>query len=328
LADRVVLLSGAESLAEKEFREACAQSKSSWSVLPVGAGGGVTALVSVAGEDDDIEVIAELGGELAGRARAAVMAEPSQTFLDTLEQFAPELPVIDLTGTLQSRHGAILRDPLFEAAVPQAPVHVVPHPAAFLLGRILSAANEVAPVRRSVATILEPASQSGPAGIDELQQQTISLLTFKKLPQELFDAQLAFSVLARPGAASKVSLRERESRIFSETAALLALHGEGVPVPSLRLVQAPVFHAYAVSLWLELGNRIPAAQFAAGLQQAEIDVFPDDPPANTTVAGQAGISVGAIEADAANGNAYWLWAVMDNLRQPAQLAVDLLKEMP
>ncbi len=36
-------------------------------------------------------------------------------------------------------------------------------------------------------------------GVEELQQQTVSLLSFKSLPKAVFDNQLSFNLLARYG---------------------------------------------------------------------------------------------------------------------------------
>ena len=48
---------------------------------------------------------------------------------------------------------------------------------------------------------------------------------------------------------------------------------------------------------------------------------PDDPPTNAAIAGQSGISVGAITADRNNSRACWFWLVADNLRLAAENAV-------
>ena len=39
-----------------------------------------------------------------------------------------------------------------------------------------------------------------------------------------------------------------------------------------------------------------------------------EPPNNVGIAGQSGIAVGAIAPDRNSGNAFWIWAAVDNLR--------------
>ena len=130
---------------------------------------------------------------------------------------------------------------------------MIAHPAAIALALFLRRLHANDPIRRSVIQIFAPASEHGAAGVEELQQQTVSLLSFKNLPKAIFDAQSSFNMLARYGEEAPVTLEETELRIERHLATLLALpgDGEGAPMPSLRLIQAPVFHGYSFSAWVE-----------------------------------------------------------------------------
>ena len=50
-------------------------------------------------------------------------------------------------------------------------------------------------------------------GMDELHQQTVNLLSFQPLPKDVFDAQVAFNMVARYGQKSQPSLDSVEARI-------------------------------------------------------------------------------------------------------------------
>ncbi len=104
-------------------------------------------------------------------------------------------------------------------------------------------------IRRSVIEIFEPVSERGKAGIDELQKQAVALLSFKPLPKAVFDAQVSFNMLSQYGSEAPLSLEEIELKIDRHLASLLA--ASGAPMPSLRLMQAPVFHGYSISAWVE-----------------------------------------------------------------------------
>ena len=52
------------------------------------------------------------------------------------------------------------------------------------------------------------------------------------------------------GDAAAVKLEDVEARIERHLASLLALASRA-PMPSLRLIQAPVFHGYSFSAWVE-----------------------------------------------------------------------------
>ena len=81
------------------------------------------------------------------------------------------------------------------------------HPAAITLALLLLRARKAGAIRRVVATIFEPASEHGQRGMDELHQQTVNLLSFQPLPKDVFDAQVAFNMVARYGHKSQPGAR-------------------------------------------------------------------------------------------------------------------------
>ena len=81
------------------------------------------------------------------------------------------------------------------------------HPAA---ARHRSGAGPLAPRlshRALHRAVFEPASERGKSGIDELQQQTVSLLSFQQIPKEIFAAQVSFNMLAKLGEEAASSCR-------------------------------------------------------------------------------------------------------------------------
>jgi aspartate-semialdehyde dehydrogenase len=211
-----------------------------------------------------------------------------------------------------------------------AAIQVIAHPAAIVLAKFLSTVARCSPVRSSQAHIFEPASERGRRGIDELQKQTVSVLTFQKLKAEVFDAQLAFNMLARYGEEALEPLEGVEERVERHLASLLVAW-PGVPMPSLRLIQVPVFHGHSFSVWVEFeanpGTKEFLKELVEALERAGFDVRPDDPPSNAGAAGESGISVGAISADRNNSRAFWFWLVADNLRLAAENAVAVAQEL-
>jgi aspartate-semialdehyde dehydrogenase len=186
-------------------------------------------------------------------------------------------------------------------------------------------------IRRSVIQIFAPASEHGAPGIEELQQQTVSLLSFKPMPRAIFDAQVSFNMLARYGEEAPAALEESELRIERHLATLLAMpgEGEGAPMPSLRLVQAPVFHGYSFSAWVEFEVNPGVEALESGLPMGSIEVrgADFDPPTNLSQAGQGGIAVGAITPDRNDSGACWFWFVADNLRLAAENAVAVARQL-
>ncbi|MDP9170962.1 MAG: segregation protein B, partial [Acidobacteriota bacterium] len=201
---------------------------------------------------------------------------------------------------------------------------VIAHPAATAIAIVLERLHRAFPVVSAIIHIFEPASERGKPGIDELQQQTVNLLSFQPLPKKLYDAQLSFNMLARLGDDAETHLHEIEERIERHLATLLD-RTDGVPMPSLRLIQSPVFHGYSFSLWIEFEDAPVPSEIEEALAGDFVDVRGADlePPSNVGVAGQSGISAGAITPDRNNGNAIWMWMAADNLRLSAESAAML-----
>lgn len=271
-------------------------------------------------------------------ARLVFLAGSAESSRKALE-FAgdpPDAAIVDLTFTAEERPDARLRAPAIESGEDAeedrgAAVHVIAHPAAIAAALFLRRLQRNDPIRRSILHIFAPASEHGTKGVEELQQQTVSLLSFKPLPKTVFDAQASFTMLAKYGDEAPATLEESELRIERHLATLLDLpgEGEGAPMPSLRVIQAPVFHGYSFSAWVEFENAPEVDAIESSLQMDTIDVRGAElePPNNVGQAGQSGISVGAILPDRNDSDAVWFWVVADNLRVLAENAVAVAAEL-
>ena len=101
------------------------------------------------------------------------------------------------------------------------------------------------------------------------------------------------------------------------------------PMPSIRLIQAPVFHGYSFSAWVEFAANPGVETLEGGLADESIDVrgAEFEPPTNFSQAGQGGICLGAIALDGNHPEACWFWFVADNLRLAAENAVAVAREL-
>lgn len=233
--------------------------------------------------------------------------------------------IIDSTGALEDAPGASLRSPWIERQTgnpmpPQlqpGPV-VVAHPAATTLAMLALRAEKFAKIERMIATLLEPASEYGQRGMDELHEQTVNLLSFQDLPKNVFDVQIAFNMVARYGPQSHHSLDKVAGRILKHYRQL----APGAIAPSLQTLQAPVFHGHAFSIYLETEKPIVIKDFSAALAGEHVAITSaDDTPTNVSAAGQENILV-ALHGDANRKNGVWLWVAIDNLRVSALTAVE------
>ncbi len=237
--------------------------------------------------------------------------------------------VLDLSGALDQETGVLVRAPWLgsEAATADlfTPAVVPAHPAALALALVLERLQLAAEVRFAAATVLEPASEFGRAAMDELHQQTVSLLSFQGLPRAIYDAQIAYNLLSGLGESARISLGAAEARIRRHYA---ALGGGRWPALALQVVHAPVFHGHTFSIAVELERavEISALEEALGGEHMDLVLEDTDSPSNLAATGQNDVLVRLRPELGGSRNTnetsrLWLWAASDNLRLHAQNAV-------
>lgn len=240
--------------------------------------------------------------------------------------------IIDVSSGLDGVAGVELRAPWIErelGSVPSvnlvgAPVRIA-HPAAMVLALLLLRAAKAAPIAKPVVTIFEPASERGKRGMDELHEQTVNLLSFQQLPKNTFDAQVAFNLIDRYGEKSNPPLQEVELRIRRDFTQIV---GGRSDVPSLMLLQAPIFHGHAFSLYIEFGKNLSVAEVSAALSGDHVEIWhgEEDAPSNVNAAGQEQVQV-VIRSDVGSEKGFWIWAACDNLRVAAVNAVECAESL-
>jgi aspartate-semialdehyde dehydrogenase len=327
-----IAIVGGESLLGRELREMLESAGLGSNIKLIAADEGEDATI-ITRSDDEPVVMPSLPAADLDSARVVILAgskESSQKAYEHIRQLSPAPVVIDLNGGLEDQPETRLRAPMVEPPGYEASsaLQAIAHPAAIALALFLIQLQKTSAITRSVVHVFEPASERGQAGIDELQKQTVGLLTFKPLPKDVYDAQVSFNMLPQYGSESQHSIAEVESKIDRHLASLLATAGAG-PMPSLRLVHAPVFHGYTISVWAELENNPGVEALEEALTASSIDVRgkEHEPPNNVGVAGQGGISVGAITADSNNPRALWFWVVTDNLKIASENAAEVAREV-
>ena len=236
--------------------------------------------------------------------------------------------IIDLSAGLEDESGATVRSLWVERERGQIqPPELQPgpcvtaHPAAVVLALLLLRARNVGSVRRVVVSLFEPASEHGQKGMDELHQQTVNLLSFQPLPKDVYDAQVAFNLIGSYGQKSQASLGSVEERVLRH---YHKIAGENAPQrPSLLLLQAPVFHGYAMAVFLETEQPVDCSQLSLALSGEHVTIAGagEEAPNNVNAAGQAAVLL-SVRGDVNNTNGVWLWAAFDNLRISAISAVE------
>jgi aspartate-semialdehyde dehydrogenase len=240
--------------------------------------------------------------------------------------------IVDLTYALEDEPTAAIRSPWLERQLGQSPAFelqpgpcVVAHPAAVGLALLVARTQKVGKVRGIVATILEPASEHGQKGMDELHEQTVNLLSFQELPKNVFDTQIAFNLSESYGPNATPTLQSIRQRVLKH---YQRIAGTGALQPSVQLIQAPIFHGHAFSIYLEMEQPVALGDLSQALAGEHVTVTrqTEDSPSNVNAAGQGDILI-SLTGDENHQNGVWMWAAADNLRIAAVTAVECAETM-
>jgi aspartate-semialdehyde dehydrogenase len=238
--------------------------------------------------------------------------------------------VLDLSGALDQEPGVLVRTPWLEEGAVSPDLltkAVVPASAAALaLAVLMDRLQEVAEVTVAAATVMQPASEYGKDALDELHQQTVSLLSFQNMPRAVFDAQAAYNTLASYGESAVVSLSVSEQRMRRHYASLA---GDRLPAVAIQVVHSPVFHGHTFSIYVELARPVALAilEDAMGGEHIDLVMEETDSPSNLAAVGQNDVLVWLkpeppVSRQSGETGRFWIWAASDNLRLAAQNAVE------
>jgi aspartate-semialdehyde dehydrogenase len=234
--------------------------------------------------------------------------------------------IVDLSFGLEDEPGATVRSTWIERQLGktltpelQPGPSVIAHPAAVVLALLVLRLQKHYQVQGIVANVFEPASEHGQKGMDELHEQTVKLLSFQELPKNVFDTQVAFNLVSRYGEQSLPALSSIGGRVLKH---YQRIAGNAV-VPSVLLVQAPIFHGHAFAIHAEIDQTADIESISKALAGEHVNITrgADDAPTNVNAAGQADIQVSVLP-DSNRQNGFWLWAASDNLRIAASTAVE------
>jgi aspartate-semialdehyde dehydrogenase len=240
--------------------------------------------------------------------------------------------IVDLSYALENEPAATIRAPWVQRQFGQVDAldlqpgpAVVAHPAALVLALLLGRLRGSSPITKSVATVLQPASEHGQKGMDELHEQTVSLLSFQQLPKKQFDVQVAFNLVSRYGEQASSSLVSVSERVVNHYKRIAP---EQSPAPSVVVLQAPTFHGYAISLNVEFSGIADVDELSKALIGEHVSLVSgsQEAPNNVNAAGQGDILV-SVAPDPSNVNSAWLWIAFDNLRVAATTAVECAEAM-
>lgn len=189
-----------------------------------------------------------------------------------------------------------------------------PHSAAILLAHLLHPLRSLG-VEEAVATVIQPASIEGEAGVEELfedARQVFTLVGKRKNP--IFGKQLAFNLL--PTASGALPIANQLSTVL-----------QGEPPVGLHVIQGGVFHGVTASLFVRLtaSAGLAAGAGAKAVKKAlasNLVLELDDVPRGLgpiDAASTDRVLVAPLRAEESAAGGFWIWATLDNLARGGAL---------
>jgi aspartate-semialdehyde dehydrogenase len=235
-----------------------------------------------------------------------------------------------LSGEFAGHNNAQMWLPKFEAHATSAlrkdaDIFVVPSAPAEITARLAIALHSLKLSALTAVAFLPVSSSGGKPGIEELELQTAQLLSFQTLGKQVFDAQVAFTMLDRFGPASNQKLQASLEILRREVRSCLPSE---VDTPPLQLLHAPVYYTTTVSACAFVDAAVDAATIAKTCAVAGFSITSEDAaPSNVSAVGETTLQLATPQADPANSGAWWFWAAADNLHLPAANAVKLAEKL-
>ncbi|HKS23093.1 MAG TPA: Asd/ArgC dimerization domain-containing protein [Thermoanaerobaculia bacterium] len=195
-------------------------------------------------------------------------------------------------------------------------VVVSPHPVAIPIALVLHQIAQLARVELCTATVVQPASEYEQSGVEELAQQTISVLNIQSVPKAVFDRQLAFNLYP--------ALERNEELVVSQIRALIDVRTQ----VALLITQGTIFHGHTFSLFVKTDEELEVRDIEASLRANAAIALPDGDEQFGTIdaAGKDEVLVAEVRRDPAINGGFWVWAVCDNLRRSSALNAVLIAE--
>ena len=197
---------------------------------------------------------------------------------------------------------------------------------------VLKPLHDAANIRRIVVSTYQAVSGAGKAAMEELDEQTRSLLAGKPYPPKIFPHQIAFNCIPQipqKNAFGANFYSDEEMKMVNETRKIMK-------APSIRIsattVRVPVQIGHSESVNIETERKLTRNKAIEILSKAPGVMVMDEPgkgiyPLATTAAGRNETFVGRIREDISLENGLDMWIVSDNLRKGAALNAIQIAEL-
>ena len=259
---------------------------------------------------DDVDIAFISASTEASRRFGPVAAEAGAMVIDDSSAFRmdSEVPLVvpEVNADDLDWHDGIVSIPNCSTT----PLVMVVHPL-----------RQAVPIRRIVADTYQSVSGAGGAAMNELRDQTRTVMHGGPAEPEQQPQQIAFNVIPQIDSFVESGYTREEQKMIDESRKIL--HEPEMAV-SATCVRVPVFVSHCVAAHLEFAEPLAAGDARELLAQMPGVVVQDDPtgslyPMPIDAAGEDGVFVGRIRQDVSHPNGLAMWVVTDNLVKGAAL---------
>jgi len=273
------------------------------------------------GEEVPVEELAEDSFEGMDLALFSAGAERSR-------RFAPA--AVKSGAVVVDNSSAFRMDPQVPLVVPEVNAHRIaehkgiianPNCSTIVAVVVLWPLHREARIRRIVAATYQAVSGTGKAAIEELEQQSRTVLGGGQADPKVYPYQIAFNLLPHIGDFLDNGYTTEEMKLLHETRKIMEDDALQVTATTIRV---PVFRAHSEALNIQTHEKLTAERAREVLSRAPGVRVVDDPAKNRypmplDATGQEDVLVGRIREDASIENGLDLWISGDQLLKGAAL---------
>jgi aspartate-semialdehyde dehydrogenase len=211
-----------------------------------------------------------------------------------------------------------------EAVNAHAGVLASPHPVSQFLSTLFAPLTRELPLADVVTLVMQPASEEGEQGIEELYRQTVALLNFTEVSKDFFGRALAFNLVPASLAARGGAVEEWIDREFARILGMSSFPH------ALKILLVPVFHCHAFLSRVRFREPVAMERIRESLARNSAVLLQGVRGGATPaeLAGEERIVLGEIRPDPSAPGSFWFWGVSDNLATGASLnAVRIAEEL-
>lgn len=241
-------------------------------------------------------------------------------------QFAPAAVeagavVVDNSSAFRMDDGVPLVVPEVNAADAHDHQGIVANPNCSTIQMVVALAPlaGLAPIERVVAATYQAASGAGQAAMDELVEQTRTVLAGEEYPPEAFAHPIAFNVIPQIDVFLEDGSTREEWKMSAETQKIM--HAPDLEVVAF-CARVPVLRAHSEALFIQFGADVTPEAAREALASAPGVVVVDDSatgeyPMPLAATGSDKVFVGRIRRDPTVPHGLVMWVVADQLRKGA-----------